>query len=261
MAILDTHAHYQDEAFNEDRDELLSSFPSKGICAVLNAATNMSSARETIALSEKYPFCYAAVGLHPSDILPDVNQYSEDEILSTFKHQYLNNSKVVAIGEIGLEYHYDDVPKELQRYWFEKQLELAVTLDAPVIVHDREAHEDTLRLLQKYKPKGVVHCFSGSVEMLKEVLKIGMSIGLGGAVTFKNARKPVEAAAFVPADRLVLETDAPYMSPVPFRGTRCHSGMIQNTAEVIAAVRGVSVENLLEQTKINAFELFPKLNS
>lgn len=163
---------------------------------------------------------------------------------------------MVAIGEIGLDYHYERDSREKQLEVFEKQLVLANELSLPVIVHDREAHEDTLNLLKKHRPHGVVHCFSGSVETAKEIIKLGMYIGLGGAVTFKNAVKPAEVAAFVPKDRLLLETDAPYMSPVPYRGKRCTSLLIPYTAEKIAAVRGEAVEELLFETDKNARTLF-----
>lgn len=265
MGIFDTHAHYQDTAFDEDRKDLLSSLSSKNVDAVLCAATNLESSRQVQELAKNYPFIYAAIGLHPSDLFHiyknDVEDKTVDDndVLSTLKELYTNNKKTVAIGEIGLEYHYDFVPKELQKYWFEKQLCLANELDAPVIIHDRDAHEDTLQLLKKYKPSGVVHCFSGSIEMLKELLKLDLYIGLGGATTFKNARKPVEAAAYIPLEKLLLETDAPYMSPVPFRGQRCDSSMIQKTAEKIAEIKAIPVEELIEKTKENAYNAFPKI--
>ncbi len=175
--------------------------------------------------------------------------------LERIKELY-SHKKCVAVGEIGLEYHYDFVPKDLQLDIFEKQLALANELDLPVIVHDREAHEDTMRLLKKYKPKGVVHCFSGSVETAKETLKLGMYIGLGGAVTFKNAKKPLEVAEYVPEDRLLLETDCPYMSPVPFRGRRNSSELIAYSAEKIAEVRHADAQQLINSAAENARRLF-----
>ena len=173
-----------------------------------------------------------------------------------YKRQLYEKKKVIAVGEIGLDYHYDFSPREKQKEVFERQLILANELNLPVIVHDREAHEDTLMLLKKYKPKGVVHCFSGSTEGAREILSLGMYIGLGGAVTFKNARKPLEVAAFVPEDRLLLETDCPYMAPVPFRGKRCDSSMIPFSAERIAEVRKTDVQTLIDRCCKNAQTLF-----
>lgn len=248
--IFDSHAHYDDEAFDADRDELLASLPNQGVCGIINAATNIQSIEDSIALAEKYPYIYAAAGIHPSDALG----VPPDGMIRL--GEYLKHNKVVAVGEIGLDYHYDDTPRPLQLRFFEEQLRLAVECDLPVIVHDREAHQDTMELLKKYRPKGVIHCFSGSVEMAREAVKLGLYIGLGGAVTFKKARHPLEVAADLPVERLLLETDAPYMTPEPFRGKRCNSALIALTAEKIAAVRGIPVQELLQITKQNAEKLF-----
>lgn len=248
--IFDTHAHYDDEKFDEDREELLSSLPFSGVINVINCGCSLKSCKTSIELAKKYDYFHCALGIHPSDITEN-SYYELDEIRKLYDYE-----KCVAIGEIGLEYHYDFVPKEKQIEFFEKQLILSKELDLPVIVHDREAHEDTMTLLKKYRPKGVVHCFSGSVEMAKEVLKLGMYIGLGGAVTFKNARKPLEVAEIIPDDRLLLETDCPYMTPVPFRGKRNSSDLIAYTAEKLAEVRGVEVQELINQTYLNAKKLF-----
>ncbi len=248
--IFDTHAHYDDSKFDEDRDELLSSLTEKGVEYVINCGCDLKSSKTSIELTEKFPYFYCALGIHPSEISDNAeNELEEIKKLTAHK-------KCVAVGEIGLDYHYDFVPKDRQLHFFEKQLQFAVESNLPVIVHDREAHEDTLTLLKKYKPRGVLHCFSGSVEMAKEIIKLGMYIGLGGAVTFKNARKPLEVAEYLPADRLLLETDCPYMSPVPFRGKRCSSDMIALTAEKIAEVRGCETQELINKTKQNAFVLF-----
>ena len=236
--IFDTHAHYEDEQFDCDRDELLSSFPENGISGVVTCGTDIITSEKSIALAEKYPFIYAAVGFHALNLDSLTADWCGDI------KKLAAQKKVVAIGEIGLDYHYERDSREKQLEVFEKQLVLANELSLPVIVHDRKAHEDTLNLLKKHRPRGVVHCFSGSVETAKEIIKLGMYIGLGGAVTFKNAVKPAEVAAFVPKDRLLLETDAPYMSPVPYRGKRCTSLLIPYTAEKIAAVRGEAVEEL-----------------
>ncbi len=248
--IFDTHAHYDDLKFDEDRVELLSSMPQKGVEHVINCGCDLASCKKSIELCEKFDFFYCALGIHPSEISENAdNELEEIKKLTAYE-------KCVAVGEIGLDYHYDFVPKDIQLEFFEKQLQFAIESDLPVIVHDREAHEDTLKLLQKYKPKGVLHCFSGSVEMAKEIVKLGMYIGLGGAVTFKNARKPLEVAEYLPIERLLLETDCPYMSPVPFRGKRCSSDMIAYTAEKIAEVRACDTQELIDKTRQNALELF-----
>ncbi len=249
-AIFDSHAHYDDASFDEDRDALLAALPQKNVCGVLCAATCPESACRCLALAEAYPHVWASVGLHPSEL-----DQADAQAIETFRRLYAH-PKVVAVGEIGLDYHYDTFPREKQREWFRRQLELAAELDAPVIVHDREAHEDTMKLLREFRPRGVVHCFSGSVELMREVMQLGMSISLGGAVTFKNARRPLEVAAEVPLDRLLLETDAPYMTPVPFRGKRCDSTHIAYTAAQIASVRGIGVDELLACTTANALRLF-----
>ena len=248
--IFDSHAHYDSEAFDEDRDSLVASLPDKGICGVINCASDIATSHTSLELAQKYPFIYAACGVHPHEAQEAAGNWLDELKL------LCRNDKCVAIGEIGLDYHYDFSPRELQKEFFGRQLALAKELDLPVVVHDREAHEDTLELLRRYAPKGVVHCFSGSVEMAKEVVKLGMYIGLGGAVTFKNARKPLEVATYVPDDRLLIETDSPYMTPVPFRGKRCDSSYIPYTAEVLAGVRGVSAQDILDLTRRNADTLF-----
>lgn len=248
--IFDTHAHYDDLKFYEDRDELLANLPENGVEYVVNCGCDLKSCNKSIDICKNFDYFYCALGIHPSEI----NEDSEAE-LEQIKKLY-SYEKCVAVGEIGLDYHYDFVSKDRQLVFFEKQLQFAVEADLPVIVHDREAHEDTLNLLKKYRPKGVLHCFSGSVEMAKEIIKFGMYIGLGGAVTFKNARKPLEVAEYLPEDRLLLETDCPYMAPVPNRGKRCTSDMITLTAEKIAEVRKTDTQQLIDKTKENAFRLF-----
>ena len=249
--IFDSHAHYDDTAFDADRDELLRELPARGVGAVINAATDPDSARRCLALAARYPYLRTAVGIHPGEAGRATDEWLiEIERLS-------HEAGVVAIGEIGLDYHYEDAcPRHEQLRWFRAQLALAVARDLPVIVHDREAHEDTLALLREYRPRGVVHCFSGSVEMMQQVVELGMYIGLGGVTTFKNARRPAAVAAAVPADRLLLETDAPYMAPEPCRGKRCDSSLIAHTATHIAFLRGVDTETLLAQTFENACRLF-----
>ena len=247
--IFDAHAHYDDKWFDEDRESLLSAMPENGVSYIVNATVDISTAHTAIGYAEKYPFMYACAGIHPENLegLPD--DYLE-QLAALYKHP-----KVLAIGEIGLDYHWD-IPKDLQNRVFEEQLQLAKELDAPVVIHDREAHGDTMELLRKYRPKGLMHCFSGSVEMLKEVMKLGLYISLGGTVTFKNARVPVEVAAAVPLDRLLLETDAPYLSPVPFRGKRNDSRNIAYSAEKIAEIRGMDPQELIDVTAENARRMY-----
>ena len=248
--IFDSHAHYDSEAFDADRKELLNALPERGVCGIINCASDMASSLTSLELADEFDFVYAACGVHPHEA-----EGCKDGYISVLK-KLCAEEKCVAVGEIGLDYHYDFSPREIQKSVFEQQLVLAKELDLPVIIHDREAHEDTFNLLKKYKPKGVVHCFSGSAEMAKEIVKLGMYIGLGGAVTFKNARKPREVAEVVPADKLLIETDCPYMTPVPFRGQRCDSSFIPYTAEVLAQARGVTVEEILNLTRKNANTLF-----
>lgn len=248
--IFDSHAHYDSEAFDTDRKELLGTLQSQGVCGVVNCGSDMASSLKSLELADEFDFIYAACGVHPHEA-----EGCKQGYLPVLKKLCLED-KCVAVGEIGLDYHYDFSPREIQKQVFEQQIVLAKELDMPVIVHDREAHEDTFELLKRYKPKGVVHCFSGSAEMAKEIVKLGMYIGLGGAVTFKNARKPREVAAVVPSDRLLIETDCPYMTPVPHRGKRCDSTYIPFTADVIAEVRGTTAQEILDLTRVNANSLF-----
>lgn len=248
--IFDSHAHYDDGAFDEDRSSLLERLPEEGVSHVVNCGSDLASSRAGVDMTWQYSHVYAAVGIHPHEAAK-----ARPEDLDALK-TLLSLDKVVAVGEIGLDYHYDFSPRETQLFWFETQIHLAKELDMPIVVHDREAHGDTLELLRRYRPKGVVHCFSGSVEMAREIVKLGMSIGLGGAVTFKNAKKPVAVASSLPLEHLVLETDAPYMTPMPFRGRRCDSTFIRYTAETIAALRGMETQQLLDATQQNAMRLF-----
>lgn len=243
--IFDSHAHYDDSWFDEDREELFSQLPEKGVCGVVNNAVDLESSARAIAFSEKYPYFYAAVGFHPENLENMPGDYL-DRIAELTKHP-----KVVAIGETGLDYHWD-IPREIQQRVFEEQIKLSLDLNMPIVVHDREAHGDVFALLRKYKPKALVHCFSGSVELMREAMRLGSYISLGGVVTFKNARHSVEVAGEIPLDRLLLETDAPYMAPVPFRGKRCDSSMIVYAAEKIASLRGLGVQELLSITAENA---------
>lgn len=248
--IFDSHAHYDDEKFDGVRDALLQSLPQYGVCGVISCGCDEKSSVYSVQLCKKYSYFHAAIGIHPGNIAADYEAQ-----LAAVRALY-GQDGIVAVGEIGLDYHYEPVQKAAQKAVFAAQLQLAKELDLPVIVHDREAHADTLELLCKYQPRGVVHCFSGSVELAQQVLRLGMYIGLGGAVTFKNARKPLEVAKAVPADRLLLETDAPYMTPVPYRGKVCTSAHIALTAQTIAEARGVSRDALLRCCAQNTRTLF-----
>lgn len=249
--IFDTHAHYSDSAFDEDRDELLAQLPSKGVRFVTLASSSVEDSVANSEICSKYDYIYAAAGVHPEC----VNETPSDYI-GRVRDIIRANPKMRAVGEIGLDYHYDGYDRELQISIFRSQLELAAELDLPVIVHSRDACEDTLNILKEFKPKGVVHCFSGSVETAKEILKLGMHISLTGVLTFKNARKAIEVLEIIPLDRFMLETDCPYMAPVPFRGKRCDSSMIAYTAEKAAEIKGVSVQEILDITCGNAMKFY-----
>lgn len=250
--IFDSHAHYDDRQFDADRETLFGeTLPQKNVCGILNVGADLKGCRDTLRLAETYGYVYGAVGIHP-ECAADLPADWLPAVAALAKHE-----KIVAIGEIGLDYHWLDVcPKATQKLVFRQQLELAAQLDLPVVVHDREAHGDVMEYLQKFKPRGVLHCFSGSVEMAREVLKLGMYIGLGGVVTFKNARHAPEVAADIPLDRLLLETDAPYMAPEPFRGKRNDSSLIRFTAEKIAEIRGLTPQQVLCAAAENTKRLF-----
>ncbi|MEG3006352.1 MAG: TatD family hydrolase [Oscillospiraceae bacterium] len=248
--IFDSHAHYDDEDFDEDRNKLLLNMADNGIEYILNASSDIVSSRNSVDLAEKCPFIFAAVGVHPQS----AQTYSDEIEAELIELSKLK--KVVAVGEIGLDYHYDDTNKIFQLIAFEKQLRLAEELDLPVIIHSRDATEDTLSLLKKYKPRGVVHCFSGSAETAAEIIKLGMYIGFTGVITFKNAKRAIEAAKIIPLDKLLVETDCPYMAPVPFRGERCNSTMLQSTLEKLAEIKEISPQDLANITNTNAKKLF-----
>ena len=244
--IFDSHAHYDDARFDEDRDALLSSLPGKGVCGIIDIGCDLESSRKAVALAEKYPYVWAAVGYHPEQAA-----LRTDEGVAELR-QLLSHPKVVAIGEIGLDYYWPEPDHETQKRVLIEQLKLARELQKPVILHVRDASEDALTILKAHPVRGVMHCFSGSPETAREVLKLGLYIGFTGVLTFKNARKPVEACAAVPLDRLLLETDCPYMAPEPFRGKECHSGMIRFTAQKVADIKQVPLEEVLRITEQNA---------
>lgn len=249
--IFDTHAHYADHAFDSDRDELLSSLNEKGVKYVMLASSSVDDTRENALIAEKYDYIYAASGVHPESVETNPTDY-----LDIVKETALSSPKIKAIGEIGLDYHYDGYDRDKQIELFEEQLVLARELNLPVIVHSRDACEDTLNILKKHKPCGVVHCFSGSAETAKEIIKLGMYIGFTGVLTFKNAKKALKALEVVPLDRLLLETDCPYMSPVPFRGKRCDSSMIAYTAEKAAEIKCLDTQELIDITCENAKKFY-----
>lgn len=246
--LFDTHAHFDDEQFDADRDEVLKSLKSYGVGNIVNIGSSMKTSRTSVALAEKYDFVYASVGVHPSE----TGELCEADIEEL--KRLAANPKVRAIGEIGLDYHYpDDVEPPIQKKWFARQLELAKELDMPVVIHDRESKGECLEILKEHKiSNGVVHCFSGSAETAREILKLGMMISFTGVLTFKNAKKAIAACAAVPLDRLMIETDCPYMSPEPHRGRRNFSGYVEFVARKMAEIKGVSYDELVNITERNA---------
>lgn len=250
--IFDTHAHLDDRAFDTDRAALLSQLPGLGLALVMNPGCSLASSRAAAALAENYDYVYAAVGSHP-----DAADEVTEDVLEQYRQLARQCPKVRAIGEIGLDYHYEDIPREVQQRAFRAQMSLARELELPVIVHEREAHEDGMRIVEEFpRVTGVFHCYSGSLEMAKVLIRRGWYIGFGGVLTFKNARKAVEAASQIPLDRLVLETDCPYMSPEPFRGRRNDPGRLHLVAERLAQLRGLSAEEIENITLENGKRLY-----
>ena len=250
--IFDSHAHYDSQQFDEDREELLLSMEANGVGTIVNAGASWDSVTEVVELAQKYPFMYAAVGVHPDEV-----GALDDERFEYMKAQ-CKKDKVVAVGEIGLDYYWDNEAHDVQKKWFIKQLELARELDLPVIIHSRDAAADTLEIMKEYGQglRGVIHCFSYSIELAREYVKMGYHIGIGGVVTFKNGRKLKEIAAEIPLKRILLETDCPYLAPVPFRGKRNDSHYISYVAQEIAELKGISYEEVVAQTEKNGKELF-----
>ncbi len=253
--IFDTHAHYDDERFDEDREQLLMGLKDKGVRYVLNACADLDSLNSTLQLIDKYEFIYAAVGIHPH-YAENMGEEIIDRLSALSSHK-----KVVAIGEIGLDYYYDNSPRDVQKYWFERQIELAKEVKLPVIIHDRDAHEDCVNIIKKTNAKnvsGILHCFSGSREMAQEVLKQNFYISIAGPVTFKNAKKLIEVVQYVPLDRLLIETDCPYLSPEPMRGKRNNSSNLNFIIEKIAVIKGISPQEVADATMENAKRIFSK---
>ena len=250
--IFDSHAHYDSHQFNEDREELLKSMQENGIGTILNVCADWDSVTEVVEMVQSYPFMYAAVGLHPDEV-GDL----DDERFEFLRVQ-CQKEKVVAVGEIGLDYYWDNESHDIQKQWFVRQLELARELDLPVIIHSRDAAEDTLKIMKEYAQglRGVIHCFSYSKELAEEYVKMGFHIGIGGVVTFKNGKKLKEVAEVVPLERILLETDCPYLAPEPYRGKRNSSLYIPHIAQAIADIKGITYEEVVSQTEKNAKMLF-----
>lgn len=249
--LFDTHAHYYDRAFDGDRDAVLSALPEAGVELVLCPGCDLPTSREAVSLAERYAHVYAAAGVHPEDAL-DLPQNWLEEVERLTRHP-----KVKAVGEIGLDYYWKEVPRDLQKEVFRAQLSLAERLNLPVIVHDREAHGDCLSIVQEYpQVRGVFHCYSGSAEDARQLIKWGWHLSFTGTITFKNARKAPEVIRETPLERLMVETDAPYMAPTPYRGKRCDSRYVYRMAETIAEIKGLTVEEVVRVTTENGKRLF-----
>ena len=249
--LFDTHAHLNDPAFDPDREELMAGLADKGVGLVMNAGCSLQSSRDIIQMAEKYPWLYASVGSHP-DSADEVNE----EVIEAYR-ELCKHEKVKAIGEIGLDYYYEDIPRDIQKQAFRMQMQLATELDMPVIIHEREAHDDGMRIIKEFpKVHGVFHCYSGSAEMARQLVNMGWYIGFTGVLTFKNARKAVETAASIPLDRIVIETDCPFMAPEPHRGKRNDPGYLPRMAEKLAEIRNLPVEEVHRITFENGKRLY-----
>lgn len=251
--LFDSHAHYNDSRFEKDMDEVLSSMNENNVGMILNSCSNLGEVPDILKICEKYPFIYASVGIHPHDV-KDLTDSDMDMLI-----KYAENEKVKAIGEIGLDYFYDNSPRDLQKKWFARQVEVAKQIKLPIIIHDRDAHKDCMDILKSENIQdigGVFHCYSGSVEMAKEILDWGMYIAFGGSLTFKKSVRPVEVAKYVPLDRILIETDCPYLTPEPHRGKRNSSLYIHYVAEKLAEIKGVSVEEIENATFENGKRCF-----
>ena len=250
--LFDTHAHMIDPVFDEDRRALLESYPDAGVGLIMNPGCCLESSRQAVELAREFDYVYCAVGSHP-DAADEVNE----QVLAQYRALARSCHKVKAIGEIGLDYHYEDIPRDIQMRAFLMQLELARELKLPAIVHERDAHADGFAIAREYRDVGgVFHCFSGSGEMARQLVDLGWYIGFTGVLTFKNARKAIEAAQAIPLERIVLETDCPFMAPDPFRGKRNHPGYLYRMAEKLAEIKGVSLEEVHAVTTENGKRLY-----
>lgn len=248
--LFDSHTHLDDGKFDDDRIEVIEKIKASGVSKLVNIGCNISTCEYSIELAEKYDFIYATVGFHPCD----TDEMTEEHIERLRK--FASHKKVVAIGEIGLDYYWDSVPRDVQKYWFKRQMKLAEELDMPVTIHNRDAHEDTFNICKNSSAKGIVHCFSGSKEMAVEFVKLGYYVSFAGPLTYKNNVKSVEAAKAVPMDRLLIETDAPYLAPDGFRGKRNDSSLVRYTCEKLAEIKGVTFEEMAKQTYDNAMKVY-----
>ncbi len=251
--IFDTHAHYDDDAFDEDRDALLSGMKDAGVEYIVNVGASMASSQRSIALAEKYPFVYAAVGVHPDE----VGELDEEKFAKL--KEWTKHEKVKAVGEIGLDYYWDKEQHDLQKHWFMRQMELAHEVKLPMIVHSREAAKDTLDMVVAAKPlelSGIIHCYSYSAELAREYLNMGYYLGIGGVLTFKNAKKLKEVAEYAPLSQIVLETDCPYLAPVPYRAKRNDSSKLSYVAAELAAIKQMPVEEVIRITNENGRKLY-----
>ena len=252
--IFDSHVHLDDEKFANDREELIEALPSLGVTRMVNIGADMVSSKNSLELANKYDYIYAAVGVHPHE----TKDMTEDDI-KTLGSYIETDKKTVAVGEIGLDYHYDNSARDVQQMWFKRQMELAKDTGMPVILHIRDAWDDAMQILKyfgKMPANGVVHCFSGSVETAREVLKLGYKLGIGGVVTFTNAKKLVEVTAEIPLDEILLETDCPYMAPVPHRGERNNPAYALLAAQKIAQIKNITTETVIKTTYDNANSFF-----
>ena len=250
--LFDTHAHMDDRAFDHDRVQLLRDLPGQGIALLMNPGCSLASSRNADVLSREYDYIYAAVGSHP-----DAADEVSEEVLAEYRRLAAANPKIRAIGEIGLDYHYEDIPRDVQKQAFRAQMALAKELQLPAIVHEREAHEDGMKIVDEFpEVTGVFHCYSGSAEMAKELVRRGWYIGFTGVLTFKNARKALEVAATVPRDRIVLETDCPHMAPEPFRGKRNDPGKLYRMAEKLSELWDCPLEEVHRITLENGKRLY-----
>ena len=254
VKIFDTHAHYDDEAFDEDRDELLTRLFNKDIDVIVNVGASLSGCRQSVELANKYEKMYCAIGVHPDDY-----DKLNEEFLEWIKKEAMINPKVVAIGEIGLDYYYPEPSKEVQLKWFKRQLKLAIEVNKPVIIHSRDACADTINILKEGNAKqigGVIHCYSYTKESVKAFYDMNFYFGIGGVLTFKNGKKLVEAVDVIPLDRIVLETDCPYLAPVPNRGKRNDSSNIRYVVEKLAEIKGITYQEVIDITNENARRLY-----
>lgn len=254
--IIDTHAHFDDEAFEQDRDILLKSMQDRGIEKIVNIGASYRGCKDTFSLVREYDFIYGSLGIHPED----VENMTEERLLWIKEHSF--DEKIVAIGEIGLDYHYDTPTKDCQKEWFVRQLSLAKEVSLPVVIHSRDAAKDTLDIMKAENAQsigGVIHCFSYGTEMAREYLDMGYFLGIGGVLTFKNAKKLKEVVAYAPLDRIVLETDSPYLSPEPNRGKRNDSRNLTYVVNIISEIKKILPEEVITKTTQNAYRLYPKM--